>query len=159
MTIGTIPYSRRALSVPSLDDASNYLPYTSNGHRVDCPMSQLILPSPAISTSQFSPHLVSVNTATSYTHMQVTRGHSLAPQTTPRNPPLQVFAPVRQYEYYFEYEDATGSTRSVTSRGESLFQRRRNQSNAANIRRRVFVQNASTESRNEFTFIKSYFRV
>ncbi len=142
----------------SLDDTNSYLPYASNGHRVDCPMSQLILPSAAISTSQFSPHLVSMNTASSFTHTQVTRGHSVVPHTLAScSPPVQIL-PVRQYEYYFEYEDGAGSTRSVTTRGDSLFQRRRHQSSAghgnANTRRRYFVPpanfNSATESRKFF---------
>lgn len=134
ITIGTIPLQRRAISVPSLDEvsSSHLFPYSTNGHRVDCPLSQLVVPSGALSTSQFSPHLVSINSATSYTHTHVSRNHSLMPYHTfsprsHRTQPSQILGPARQYEYYFEYEDANGSTRSVTSRGDALFHRRRHQ--------------------------------
>lgn len=148
MTIGTIPYNRRALSVPPIDETPYHLPYASNGHRVDCPMSQLILPGAALTTSQFSPHLVSVNTSTSFTHTHVTRGNGPLPRTlSPRTPSFQILGPVRQYEYYFEYEDANGTNRSVASRGDSLLQRRRNQSHQGNGRRRYLIPNSATESR------------
>ncbi|ODM98787.1 Arrestin domain-containing protein 3 [Orchesella cincta] len=140
VTIGSIPIQRqRALSVPSLDGSSTTPAFTlsSNGHRMDCPMSQLILPSAAITTSQFSPHLVSVNTATSFTHTQLNRGQSLYPNHTisrSNRTPVQILGPVRQYEYYFEYDDSTASNRGATTRGESFFQRRRNQNNLPHTR-------------------------